>query len=266
MPKSTIERAPLASIIIPCWNGVRYTRECLASVERFTPEPHEIILIDNGSTDGTASFAERRRRLPGSALSVVRNRKNLGFAAAINQGSARARGRYVVWLNNDAVVTAGWLREMIACAESSRRIGAVGPCTNAIAGGGVQQIADGAYRGARGLRLFAAAWGLGPGPRTEKVKALAGFCLLVKRAAMRRTGPLDARFELGCYEDMDYSLRLRNAGYGLRLARRAFVHHYGHRAFTGNAVPSRNARKNLRRFLEKWGTPGLDRLGYRPRP
>jgi GT2 family glycosyltransferase len=82
---------------------------------------------------------------------------------------------------------------------------------------------------------------------------------------MLRVGKLDERFKLGGYEDLDYSLRLRAAGYDLLLARKIFVHHYSHRTFTANAVPPETVRKNLRLLLEKWTVRGLDRLGYKAR-
>ena len=98
----------LASIIILCCNELEYTRLCLESVLRKTRSPYELILVDNASTDATPTYLEELRARPGPArVEVVRNETNLGFAAGCNQGLAKAQGRWVVFLNNDAVVADG---------------------------------------------------------------------------------------------------------------------------------------------------------------
>src|ERR1051326_3926500 len=95
----------LASIIIPCWNQLSFTRHCLQSVFRHTRLAFELIVVDNGSTDGTGAY------LAGIAdaakVTVMANTTNLGFPAAINQGLKAARGGYLVLLNNDVVLTDG---------------------------------------------------------------------------------------------------------------------------------------------------------------
>jgi GT2 family glycosyltransferase len=253
-----------ASIIVTSWNGLSDTRRCLASLRRWTPAPHEVIVVDNGSTDGTPEFLAAQARRPGAALRVRRHRTNRGFGAAVNTGAALAKGPFIVWLNNDVVVTPGWLEGLLEAAAARPKAGAAGPSTNEIGGGGPQQIARASYRGALGAARFARAWSLGPGPRHAVVPKLAGFCLAVSRGAMRRVGPLDESFELGGYEDLDYCLRLRRAGYELIHARRVFVHHGGHNAYRLNGLPRALSRRGLERFLEKWTAAGLDALEYSP--
>src|SRR5262249_3320118 len=103
------ERAPpvgdeAASIVIPCHNQAGYTRGCLESVLAHTRPPYELVLIDNGSADGTAAFfAEVRAKAGPERVEVIRNEKNLGYPAACNQGLAKAQGDYVVFLNNDTL-------------------------------------------------------------------------------------------------------------------------------------------------------------------
>jgi GT2 family glycosyltransferase len=244
----------LTTIVIPCWNGLRYTKDCLASVKRWTPEPHEIVLVDNGSTDGTARYA---RSLGWKNLSVIRNEENLGFARAINQGISRARGRYVVWLNSDAVAAPGWLTRMIACVERAPWVGAVGPSTNNIRGlqeSGRQPRLD-------QLPHFAEAWGMSHAGRARRAHRLTGFCFLHKREVVERIGLLDERFKLGCYEDFDYCLRLRQAGYELLLAEDSFVFHHGSKTFEGNNVAvSKTAAENREVFIAKWCRASLSFL------
>ncbi len=107
----------VASIIIPCWNQLEFTRLCLAALVRHTRPPWELIVVDNGSTDGTAAYLSGVRDVAAMPVTVISNSKNIGFPAAINQGLKAARGEFLVLLNNDAVVTDGWLSQLIALAE-----------------------------------------------------------------------------------------------------------------------------------------------------
>jgi glycosyltransferase involved in cell wall biosynthesis len=102
------------SIIIPCWNQLEFTRQCIASVLRHTRGMWELIIIDNGSTDATAGYLANLRDAAPLPVTLISNSKNLGFPAAINQGLGCARGEYLVLLNNDVVVTEGWLEQLIA--------------------------------------------------------------------------------------------------------------------------------------------------------
>lgn len=244
--------AALTSIIVPCVDGLRWTRECLEAVARHTKVPHEVIVIDNASSDGTGAWARR------SGARVIRNKTNLGFAKAINQGMEAARGRWIVWLNNDVVVTSGWIERLIACAERAPWIAAVGPCTDVTVG--FQRVEAPSFKTARDLAAFSEAWALRHGGQAEGVTRLTGFCVLVKREAVRLVGLLDERFGLGTYEEFDYCLRLRQAGYDLAVARDVFVRHHGHKSFRGFAPMAEQARRNRELFLDKWCRQALSFL------
>ncbi len=104
----------LTSIIVPCWNQLEFTRHCLRALFQHTTPAWELIVVDNGSTDGTGDFlagVQVGGRVP---VTTIHNTRNRGFPAAINQGLRAARGEYLVLLNNDAVVTDGWLKHLIA--------------------------------------------------------------------------------------------------------------------------------------------------------
>jgi len=107
----------MASIIIPCWNQLEFTRFCLPALVRHTRPPWELILIDNGSTDGTGIYLAGVQDVAPVPVTAVSNAQNLGFPAAINEGLKVARGDCLVLLNNDAVVTDGWLNQLTALAE-----------------------------------------------------------------------------------------------------------------------------------------------------
>jgi GT2 family glycosyltransferase len=106
---SFAEKAELASVIIPCFNQLDFTRQCFAALVRFTRPPWELIAIDNGSSDGTSDYLAGVHDCAPLPVRVVTNGDNVGFPAAINQGLRVARGEYLVLLNNDVVITDGWL-------------------------------------------------------------------------------------------------------------------------------------------------------------
>ena len=107
----------LTSIIIPCWNQLEFTRQCVCALLRHTRSPWELIVVNNGSTDGTGDYLAGLQDASPVPVTVIANPANRGFPAANNQGLRQARGDYLVLLNNDAVVTDGWLDQMIALAH-----------------------------------------------------------------------------------------------------------------------------------------------------
>ncbi|MHB1560028.1 MAG: glycosyltransferase [Isosphaeraceae bacterium] len=238
--------AGLTSILIVTHNQVEYTRQCVDSIRRMTDEPYELIFIDNASTDGTIDFLES---IPGAT--VIRNEENRGFPAAVNQGMGVAVGAQILLLNNDTIVTTGWLRRMLCALHHDERIGLVGPCSNFV--GSEQQI-EVDYETPASLDGFAWEWGKAHDRERAATHRLIGFCLLIRRAVADAIGLLDERFGIGCFEDDDYCLRAIRAGYRAVIARDAFVHHYGGRTFMGSGADfPAIMRENERRFRDKWG-------------
>lgn len=246
-----------ASVIIPVWNNLKLTKACVDSVLRWSGAGLELIVVDNASADGTprwlAALAKKDPR-----VRVLRNRENLGFAKAVNRGMRAARGKYLVWLNNDTLVSPRWLETMIECAERAPWVGAVGPVTNN-ANGLQQRIADGPYT-RETFAFFADAWSLAHAGKTYPAHRLVGFCTLIKREAVERIGYLDERFGIGCYEDFDYSLRLRQAGYELAVAEEVVVHHDSHKTFEKLGGLDDRATRNREIFIDKWCRKSLDFL------
>jgi GT2 family glycosyltransferase len=246
---------PTASIVVLCHDQVELTRVCIESVRECTAGSYEIIVVDNGSTDGTRAYLEREKR---RGIRVVRHDRNLGYGAGNNAGIARSRGRYVVLLNNDVVVTPGWLDRLVRVVESDPRIGLVGPVTNNVSG--VQRLGEGHYSTLRGLLLWSRLIArLGAG-RTQDVKRLVGFCLLIRREVVQslssRGRLFDESFGLGNYEDDDLCLRASLAGWRLVVALDCFVHHEGSRTYQALGVLDRLLAENRERFRRKWGALG----------
>lgn len=235
----------LTSIILVTHNEVAFTRECVDSLRARTDDPCELIFVDNGSTDGTVDYLQR---LEGAR--VIFNPENRGFPAAVNQGLAIARGENIVLLNNDTVVTTGWLRRLLDVLHSQERIGLVGPCSNRVSG---EQEVPAAYRDMASLDGFAWDFSRRHQGVVEETDRLVGFCLAIKRAVIDEIGALDERFGIGCYEDDDFCLRTLKAGWKAVIAREVFVHHYGSRTFQGSGVDfSGVLETNRKKFLEKW--------------
>jgi GT2 family glycosyltransferase len=111
---------PLLSVIIPNWNGKRFLEECLDSLKEQTFHNFETILVDNGSTDGSAKYAEERY---GDFVRIIRNKKNLGFTGGNNVGIAAAKGEYIVLLNNDTWAEPTWLEELVNATQLDRPVG-----------------------------------------------------------------------------------------------------------------------------------------------
>ncbi len=243
----------LTSVIILFHNQLPFTRLCLDSVLRHTRAPYELILVDNGSTDGTAEYLEEVRARSGLArVEVIRNETNLGFPAGCNQAAGRARGRFLLFLNNDTIVTEGWLEGLLAWARHDwPKVGLVGPMTNHI---GNQQRIPVDYRDLDGLDDFAARRRQACAGQAHEPPMLAGFCLLARRDVFEQVDGFDIRFGLGYLDDDDLSLRVKNAGYRLVAAHDVFVHHFGGRTFAALGIDgTKQMSENFEKFRAKWG-------------
>ena len=233
------------SIIIPSYNGLELLRECVEAIRSYTHEDYEIIVVDNGSEDGTPQYCLREK------IRLISLPKNKGFPAACNLGLKIATGDALLLLNNDIVVTHNWLSNMLNCLYSSERIGIVGPYTNYASG---RQQRDSGYTDLSQFHEIAATANMQNPELRMPLNRLVGFCFLFKREVMNKIGLLDEQFTPGHYEDDDYCYRARLAGFELMLAGDVVVHHHGSRSF--NKVDKEQlaklVHKNHKRFLEKW--------------
>jgi len=240
----------VVSIIVPVYNQLEYTKLCVESIQRYTSFPYELIFVDNGSTDGTDKYL---KTIP--KAKIITNSTNYGFAKACNQGIRIASGDYILLLNNDVVVTEGWLRRMVRCAESDSKIGLVGPVSNYV--GSSNQLDQAAkYSTLEEMGQYAeqiAEKNKGHWVEMPDSDRLVGFCLLIKREVIDTIGLLDERFVLGFFEDDDYCMRAREAGYKLMIAKDVFIHHFGSRTFKGNNIDVRAVGiHNRKLFNNKW--------------
>jgi GT2 family glycosyltransferase/tetratricopeptide (TPR) repeat protein len=248
---------PLTSVIVLTYNQLNYTQQCIESLFCHTPSPFELIIVDNGSSDGTVDYLANLDRSQTACLRIhiIANPDNRGFAAGCNQGLAEARGRYCLLLNNDIVVTPAWLTKLIQ-PMGHEHIGFSGPMSNCVSGR--QRVSDVAYDTAslKGLDRFAREFGKRHTGQVIQQKRLVGFCLLIKRELIDRIGGLDERFKVGNFEDDDFCLRAVLAGYKGAIAKDCFVHHYGNQSFKGNRIDfNQQLLRNWDVFKAKWHIP-----------
>lgn len=224
------------TVVVPSWNTRGHLRACLESLKTSLPMSSEVIVVDNGSTDGSPRMVAEQ--FP--HVRLVRNPTNMGFAAATNQGIEAARGAYVLILDSDTQVVPGTIRSMIAFLEQNLRYGACAP--RLVNPDGSTQAAHMRFpslmtplcqgtpleRFARNSpelrRYYARDFDY---ERDGDVEQPSGVCLLMRRKALKRQKPMDERFWL-YFADVDLCKRLWQAGWRIRyLAQATVVHHGG---------------------------------------
>jgi N-acetylglucosaminyl-diphospho-decaprenol L-rhamnosyltransferase len=226
---------PLASIVIPLYNQLDFTRICLESIRATTPRGVEVILIDNASSDGTGAYLANL-----SDASVISNGQNLGCAGAWNQGAQAAAGEWVVILNNDVILAPGWLEGLLEAA-SRWKLDIVSP---AIREGERTYDVDSYGRELTGRMKGVIRRG-----------GVNGICFMVQRRVFEAIGYFDENFRIGQYEDKDFFLRASRAGFNLGTVGGAFLHHFG--SVTQNSLKSARVAKpyaleNKAYFIRKW--------------
>ncbi|MEW6517299.1 MAG: glycosyltransferase [candidate division FCPU426 bacterium] len=247
------------SMVMLTRNQQEYTRKCLESIFKHTQQPYEIIVVDNGSTDGTPEFIRGlapQRPEACRRLELIANAENRGFAVANNQGLAAGRGAFRILLNNDVVVTPGWLERMLAVFQRSAAIGLVGPMSNCVSG--PQQVPAPGYQTEtlEGLDNYARLFARQRSGRARPSWRVVGFCMLIREQVIEKIGGLDPRFGLGNFEDDDFSLRASLAGFESWIAEDCFVHHFGSRTFSGERIDYRQSlQSNWEIFKRKWNLP-----------
>ncbi len=240
------EQGHFSSIIIPVCNNLELTRDCLDAIEKHTESgSYEIIVVDNGSTDGTPQLLEDKASQ--KKLKPIFNSANLGFARASNQGAQAAAGDYLVFLNNDTVVTPGWLTELTRGAAKDENIAAVGAKLlypdDTVQHAGVAFSAD-----KKVLHIYKHFHRDHPAVNQERgFKSLTAACLLVKREAFFEVDSFDEQFMNG-FEDLDLCLKMGSKGWKLLYQPQSVVYHLE------SKTPGRHAREreNAELLAARW--------------
>lgn len=239
--------SPRISVVTPLFNCVAATQEMVASLRRTMPRglAYEIILVDDGSTDGTRDWLAGL----GEPFRVLLNERNMGYAASTNRGAAVARGEVLALLNNDLILSGGWLQPMMGALKSlGSSAGLVGnvqvnAATLEVDHAGISVTLNGKPGHVRRAPSLASVI-FRPAPSSF---AVTGACVLIRAETWRRLGGFDEAYINGC-EDVDLCLRARAAGLTNVVALRSRVLHHV------SSSPGRNLRneENTRRLVLRW--------------
>ncbi|GAB6113471.1 glycosyltransferase [Desulfomicrobium salsuginis] len=243
----TLTKNKLVTIIIPVFNNANLTKNCINSIYKHTTN-FELIIIDNGSTDQTSSILKQYN----SNIKVISNIDNRGFARACNQGAHAADTKYLLFLNNDTIVTENWLTYLLLTAESDESIGCVGSkllyMDNTIQHCGV--VFDTANRPYHIYQGLSSQHPVANKKRT--FKSITGACLLISKKLFFEFGPFDENFTNG-FEDVDLCLKLHKNGHAIYYEPKSVVFHIESQT-EGRFLHSID---NTNYFLSKWNDLNL---------
>jgi GT2 family glycosyltransferase len=248
------------SVIIPVFNKAAYSRRCFKAIVQTAYRPLELVVVDNGSTDDTPTVLEAARRAAADAgieFRVIRNDSNLGACTSRNQGLEAATGRYIVVMDNDIVVRRrSWAGQMCGILRGRPDVGIVCPkllfafppylvqCAGASVSpaGRVDFIGRGRPAGTPTLN------------HERELQAAISACWMMPRTITDKLGGFDEIFNPVMFEDIDYSYRVRHAGYKILYAPEVEMYHFEN--VTTGMSPTLNSTylivKNGITFKKRW--------------
>jgi O-antigen biosynthesis protein len=250
IPRFPVHDSVDVSIIIPVFNHWQSTLACLESIAQLTAgSTYEVVVVDDGSSDETCGVLEQIE-----GLVALRNNRNLGFIGSCNRGAATARGKFLVFLNNDTVVTPGWLDALVRTFRSVPGTGLAG-AKLLYPDGRLQEAGSVIWHDGTG-------WNYGKfddagHPRynfTREVDYCSGACIMVPKSLFWEFGGFDSQFTPAYYEDTDLAFKIRNAGHKVIYQPHAkIIHHEGLTSGTSleSGVKSYQ-RVNQTKFQERW--------------
>lgn len=246
----SLAETPLVSIVLPVYNQFPFTYNCLRTIsETCMDVPYEVILADDNSNDETVKITEKV-----SGLIVVRNDENQRFLLNCNHAAQKAKGKYILFLNNDTEVQANWLQSLCEVIEADESVGMVG--SKLIYANGQLQEAGGI------LWADGSAWNYGHGDDPEKseynyvkeVDYISGCSMMIRRSLWEEIGGFDERFVPAYCEDSDLAFEVRAHGYKVIYQPNSVViHHEGISNGTDTACGQKQYQiVNTKKFYEKW--------------
>jgi GT2 family glycosyltransferase/glycosyltransferase involved in cell wall biosynthesis len=256
----------LVDVIVPVHNALEDVDRCLSAALANTADSVRLIVVNDASGPETSELlrglAERSSR-----VHLVENVDNLGYTRAANVGLRLSTAPYVVLLNSDTIVSAGWLDGLLRCATSAERIGIVGPLSNAATWQSVPELRDATGRFAVnvlpegvGVADMAALVARCSSRAYPRVPFLNGFCLLIKRSVLETCGLFDEEhFPLGYGEENDLCVRARDAGFELVVADDVYVFHAKSKSY-GSARRDELARAGAAALKRKHGAQRIESL------
>ncbi len=219
----------LVSVIIPHYNGVSFIDQCLKSLVKTTYKPIEIIVVDNGSIDGSQQFIKKHY----PHVKLLQSSKNLGYAGGCTYGYERSNGEFIVFLNNDTTVDKRWITPLVKAAKN-KHVAICQPKVLALrqpthfeyagaAGGYMDRYG---YPFCRGRVVGVCEQDTGQYDDVAEIFWASGVCLFVKRSVLQEIGAFDARFFM-YYEEEDLCWRAHLRNYKVLCIPQSVIYHYG---------------------------------------
>lgn len=239
---------PVISIVIPVYNKWQYSANCLYSIFKNTQSDYEVLIVDDASSDETQKELSTIKN-----LRFVQNEKNLGFIDTCNHGAQVSRGDYILFLNNDTMVTPNWLQPLLEIIKKDS-VGAVGSKL-VFPNGSLQEAGGLIWNDGTG-------WNYGRGDNPDKpqynyvkeVDYCTGACLLVKRDLFETIGGFDIRYRPGYFEESDMCFSIRKLGFKVIYQPLSVVVHF--EGITNGTNISSGIKKyqeiNRPKFVDKW--------------
>ena len=224
-------KSPLVSIIIINWNGGEVFKQCLDSLAEIKYPNWELILVDNGSVDGSEMLPEKLKvkseNLPAgkAGLKVIKNKTNLGFAKANNQGFKISRGKYILLLNNDTKVKPDFLSNLVRRMIVDNSVGVIQPKIYLMDKPGILDNV-GSFMTRIGF-LTHLGFGEKDGPQFEKEQEIfsaKGACMLLRKEVIEEVGFFDSDF-FSYFEESDFCWRVWMGGWRVLFFPDAVIYH-----------------------------------------
>jgi len=243
---------PKISIVLLSYNQPDMLKNTIDSVLTRSFYPNfELIIVDNASDQSTIRVLKKYQTFPN--IKIILNSQNYGFSKGNNIGLKQSTGDYIILLNNDVLVTPGWINRLLNHYQNG--VGLIGPVTNNI---GNEAKIDIEYNHFeikdlenKAFGYTSAHWG-----ETFPNNNIAAFCWIMSKEVYKKIGDLDQSFGRGMFEDDDYCHRVRNAGYQILIADDVFIHHFGGASF--KKIKSQEYQQlfeeNKLKFENKWNT------------
>ena len=247
------------SIIIPVWNKQELTEQCLTELARVTSGiSYEVVIVDNHSTDGTPHFLNQ---LSGD-IQIIRNNDNFGFAKACNQGARVARGRFLIFLNNDTIPLNNWLTALVAEVTSHPDVGVVGSKLlyedDTIQHAGVVFSREGLMP----YHLYRCFHRDHPAVNQRRTfQSVTAACMLIRREIFEAAGGFNEEFQNG-FEAVDLCLKVSDKGWQIVYQPLSVLYRLESQTPGHKTHDPASALRFFRQWGQRWWLADEDRYYY----
>jgi GT2 family glycosyltransferase len=183
----------IVSVIIPCFNAVKYTKQCIDSVLKKSTYPYELILINNGSSDRTKKYFQKLKLKSEylKRLKIIQLKSNYGVAKAINIGISKSTGKYICYINNDVIVTKQWLEGLVYALNKDKNSAVSGTFFNPFED---KLFVKKAEKDKKIIDIVADKIRLTNYHKVKKAKTVHGLCMFIKKSIFKKVGLFNENF------------------------------------------------------------------------